>query len=151
MNDPREIAGTITFRHLKAGKIHVVSVDAQTLAAARRLRKRGSPLSRNAAKVMLDRAAKRLDARRIHPSELRHSFATWARAEGHIVRPTEGGVPLAEVAAVMGHLTPRTTKVFYEGNEIPPMIALPLRLRHPSDPVPLDVARDTAARSSSAK
>lgn len=51
----------------------------------------------------------------------------------------------------MGHLTPRTTKVFYEGNEIPPMIALPLRLHHPSDPVSLDVARDTAAQSSSAK
>lgn len=147
---PCGIYGTITFAHLKAGKVHVVSVDAQTFAAAQRLQSRGSPLSRNAAKVMLDRAARRLDAEPIRPSELRHSFATWARASGRIVRVEEGGVPLAEVAAVMGHLTPRTTKVFYEGNEVPPMIILPLRLHHPADPLPLDVARETAERSSSA-
>jgi len=97
----------------------------------------------------LDRASRRLDASRIHPSELRHSFWDWAQAEGRIVRPTEGGIPLAEVAAVMGHLTPRTTKVFSEGNEIPPMIALPLRPHHPADPILFEVARETATRSSS--
>jgi integrase len=147
INDPSGIFGTITFRHLKAGKVHVVSVDRQTFDAAQRLQTRGSPLSRNAAKVMLDRAAKRLGRQPLKPGELRHSFATWARAQGRIVRPTEGGVPLSEVAAVMGHMNHRTTKVFYEGNEVPPMIILPLNLRHPEDPAAL--ARSHAARSSS--
>lgn len=140
LDDPSGIKGTITFRHLKAGKVHVVSVDTQTFAAAERLAARGTPLSRNAAKVMLDRAAKRLTkdpekpVEPIQPGELRHSFATWARSQGRLVRPTEGGVPLAEVAAVMGHLNPRTTKVFYEGNEVPAMIELPLKLVHQADP-----------------
>jgi integrase len=157
VRDPSGIFGTITFRHLKAGKVHVVSVDAQTFAAAQRLRERGAPLSRNAAKIMLDRAARRLGTAPIHPGELRHSFATWARGTGKIVRPTDGGVPLAEVAAVMGHMNVRTTKVFYDGNEVPPMIELPLRLVHPEDAVALitihsaaPVALATAARSSAA-
>lgn len=157
LDDPSGIAGTITFRH-KTGKVHVVSVDAQTFAAAERLAVRG-PLSRNAAKVMLDRVAirwhgcdgvtrKRTNARGEHvwetrpcpgcelfrPGELRHSFATWARAEGRLVRAREGGVPLAEVAAVMGHFSARTTATFYEGGEVPAMLALPLRLEHAEDP-----------------
>ncbi len=153
VNDPCGIAGTITFRHLKAGKIHVVSLDAAGLAAARRLAARGSPLTRAPALLMLKRAHRRLagdactcgadfakadecTARPpiIRPSELRHSFATWARGMGKLVRPSDGGVPLDEVAAVMGHTSARTTKVFYEGNEVPPMIALPLCLAHMDDP-----------------
>lgn len=157
LDDPSGIAGTITFSHLKAGKIHVVSVDAQTFDAAARIQARGTPLSRNAAKISLDRAVKRLreaepNAERrkqipnIHPSELRHSFATWARASGSVVRPTEGGVPLAEIAAVLGHTSARTTKVFYEGNEVPPMVTVPLRLAHPSDPAPFRAPVRNAAR-----
>ncbi|MCK8501562.1 tyrosine-type recombinase/integrase [Myxococcus fulvus] len=154
VRDPSGIFGTLTFRHLKAGKVHVVSVDAQTFAAARRLAARGSPLSRNAAKVMIDRAAKRLGVPSIQPGELRHSFATWARQTGKVVRPADGGVSLDEIAAVMGHTSARTTQVFYVGDKVPPMIALPLQLQHPEDPTPLGgqsdapVALSTAARRS---
>jgi hypothetical protein len=83
----------------------------------------------------------------LKPSELRHSFATWARQSGRLVRASSGGVPLAEVALVMNHYTPRTTGVFYVGDEVPPMIALPLRLHHREDPARIGA---TAARSSAA-
>lgn len=150
VEDPSGIYGTVTFRH-KNGRIHVVSMDAQTFGAAERLQARGSAVTRNALKVMLDRAGERIrkadglkEAPRLMPGELRHSFATWASAHGVVVRPTEGGVSLDVVASVMGHLSPRTTKVFYEGNQIPPMIALPLRLAHPKDPFS-GTARSSAA------
>lgn len=152
VDDPSGIAGTITFRHLKAGKIHVVSVDAQTYSAAQRLRERGSALSRRVAIQQLDRCAKRLSAEEgrdvpaLRLEELRHSFATWGRGQGRLVRPNEGGVPLEEVAAVMGHFTPRTTSVFYEGNEVPAMIALPLSLMNAGDPAPATTSPKKARR-----
>lgn len=155
LDNQGEIAGTITFPHLKAGKIHVVSADAQTLAAAERIQAQGAPLSRMALKRMLDKAVEKIrkglaqgqQFPDIRPGELRHSYATWARNVGRIVRPQDGGVPLAEVAAVLGHSSARTTSRFYDGTEVPPLISLPLKLKHPDDPLPISKAsRRKAAR-----
>jgi integrase len=164
INDPCGIAGTVTFKHLKAGMEHTISLDAQTFAAAGRIQARGSPLTRAPALLMCKRIAKRLqDActdekkrskiRSIAPGELRHSFATWASKFGELIRPTNAGLPVEEVAAVMGHKSTRTTAAFYKKVQVPPMIKLPLCLVHSGDPAlkskvqPRD--RSKAARSSS--
>ncbi|QDE69474.1 hypothetical protein BHS09_22210 [Myxococcus xanthus] len=141
VDDPCGIKGTVKFRH-KNGKVHIVSLDAQGFAAARRLQARKKSPSRSTVHECLGYAAARLKKQfpegkieRIHPGELRHCFATWSSECGSVVKPTKGGVPLETVAAVMGHLNTRTTKLFYEGVQVPLMIVFPLRLEHPSDPV----------------
>lgn len=73
--------------------------------------------------------------------ELRHSFVTWASECGQEVRPKSGGLPLAAVAAVVGHHSAHTTKRFYENVKVPPMIKIPIKLEHPEDPVVLPVRR----------
>jgi integrase len=145
VSDPSGIEGTIAFQHLKKGKPHVVSCDAQTFAAAERIvagkavveRKTVSRNIRTAVKKMVeDELVKKEPV--IHPSELRHSFATWATTVGEEVWPTnQKGVDLAKVAENMGHLGKRTTSFFYVGDRVPMMIRLPIRLNHPEDPVPL--------------
>lgn len=163
IDDPSGIAGTVVFAHLKKGKMHVVSLDAQGFAAAERLQARGAGVSRNALKLMLDRVAirwhgcngvttKRINKKGvavwetrpcekcalIHPGELRHSFATWATTVGVEVHPAnQKGVDLAKVAEAMGHLGKKTTSAFYVGDRVPMMIAVPVKLAHPKDPVPL--------------
>ncbi|NOJ83831.1 site-specific integrase [Myxococcus xanthus] len=144
VNDPCGIVGTVTFKH-KNGRIHIVSLDAQSMAAAERLQARGKSPSTSSVHECLGYAAGRLSKQfpneritPLVPGELRHSFATWASECGRVVKPTSDGVPLKMVAAVMGHLNTRTTKLFYEGVQIPPMIVLPLNLHHPKDPVLLD-------------
>jgi hypothetical protein len=57
------------------------------------------------------------------------------------VRPKSGGLPLAAVAAVVGHHSANTTKRFYENVKVPPMIKIPIKLEHPEDPVVLPVRR----------
>jgi len=140
VKDPCGIAGTVTFKH-KNGRMHVVSLDGQALAAARRLQARGKSPSRNTVRECIGYAALRLQDKSagekvspLMPGELRHCFATWAAECGKVVKPTANGVPLEMVSAVMGHLSTRTTKLFYEGVQVPPMIIFPLRLHHPDDP-----------------
>ncbi|WP_235686053.1 site-specific integrase [Corallococcus silvisoli] len=144
VDDPCGIKGTVTFFH-KRGDHHVVSLDAQTFAAAMRLQARKKPLTRAPALVMLKRAANRLrekcesdDEKEkiqvIEPGELRHSFSNWASDYGVLVRPTKRGLPVEEVAAVMGHKSTKTTRTFYKSVKVPPMIELPLKLVHPEDP-----------------
>ncbi len=131
-----EIAGTIQFVH-KVGHVHVISVDAQSLAAAQRLQKRGSPPVDSYIRTVIGRAAKMAEVESINFGTLRHSFATWAKSHGSVIKPTEGGVSLEVIAAVMGHRSTRTTKLNYDGTEIPEMIKIPLKLEHPEDPLPL--------------
>ncbi|WP_223744989.1 site-specific integrase [Corallococcus sp. AS-1-12] len=144
VDDPCGIKGTVTFFH-KRGDHHVISLDAQTFAAAIRLQARKKPLTRAPALVMLKRAANRLrekcesdeekeKIRVIEPGELRHSFSNWASEYGVLVRPTKQGLPVEEVAAVMGHRSTKTTRTFYKSVQVPPMIALPLKLVHHEDP-----------------
>lgn len=135
LRDHGEIAGTITFRH-KKGSQHTISIDAQVLAAVKRLRTRGSaPSDSWMLKVLKAQAA----ANHVEPLELgalRHSFSTWAADEGVEVRPNNRGLSMEQVAAVMGHESTRTTRKFYNASKVPPMVKLPaLRLFHPDDPV----------------
>lgn len=160
IDDPSGIYGVLDFEQKKKGEEHSVSVDRATFEAAKRLQARGTPLSRAAFRTMLQRVAirwhgcggvtkKRINKRgepvwetspckgcqKIWPSELRHSFATWASNDGKVVRLKRGrGVPLELVAEAMGHKNKRTTVGFYRGKYVPLMIQVPLRLRHPEDP-----------------
>jgi integrase len=133
INDPSGIAGTARFLH-KNGRVHIISLDAQALAAGQRLQARGSAPSRNTVRESIGYASARIGQQPLNPGELRHSFATWAKNEGTVVKATQGGVPLDVVAAVLGHQSTRTTSKFYDGTEVPPMITVPLKLHHPQDP-----------------
>lgn len=160
------IAGTIRFDH-KSGRVHVQSLDAQALAAAKRLVARGGKgIDNRRQHREIAKAAARLTTRArertpeakavepIAPGELRHSFVTWARSHGVEVRAAEAGVGLDRIADAIGHQSKRTTMRFYDGTEVPPMIAIPLVLAHPNDPKVTPRARaekpasDEAARGS---
>ncbi|WP_375765674.1 site-specific integrase [Archangium gephyra] len=128
-----EIAGTLVFPHKKGGE-HVVSVDAQALAAARRLQATGKAPDR----VATGRAVARVVER--HPElagfafqNLRHSFITLG-ASGRVVTARAGGVPLELLSQVAGHTSTTTTRRHYLGAHIPPMVVLPLRLANEGDP-----------------
>jgi integrase len=129
------IAGTAKFKH-KNGRIHIASLDAQAFAAAQRLQRKGRLPARFSLQCMIDRAAEGCGQPTIHPSELRHSFATWAKNYGELIKPTSGGVALEIVASILGHQSTRTTTKFYDGTEVPPMVRIPIKLVHPNDPVP---------------
>ncbi|WP_246137119.1 site-specific integrase [Myxococcus llanfairpwllgwyngyllgogerychwyrndrobwllllantysiliogogogochensis] len=156
VNDPCGIKGTVTFRQLKADMTHTISLDSETFAAFQRCQIVGRGLGDSGVVQMLRRIADRLrskctneEERRsivpLHPSQLRHSFSTWARTNGELVRPTGRGLPIEEVAAVMGHTNIKTTKKFYLTERVPPMIRLPLRLVHPADPSAESAAARKAA------
>ncbi|MGQ0508015.1 MAG: tyrosine-type recombinase/integrase [Myxococcaceae bacterium] len=137
VDEQGEISGTVTFLH-KNGNSHTVSLDARGLAAAQRLRVRGAVPSDSYIRKVIRRAAKSIGVEPIKLGTLRHSFVTWSRNHGRVVKPSEGGVPLTIIANVLGHQSTRTTTVFYDGTEIPEMIVLDvLKLEHPDDPVPL--------------
>lgn len=161
------IAGTVRFVH-KNGDEHIQSLDAQALAAAKRIAARvGWPPPRwkdrkskhggvdnkrqlrafAAAAERLTAEARERDPNAkavvpLRPGELRHSFVTWAGEVGVEIRPMDAGVPLANIAQAIGHRSTRTTRRFYDGTTIPPMIAIPLHLAHPDDPpIPSDESR----------
>lgn len=157
------IKGVLTFWQDKKKEWHAVSVDAETLAAAKRL-KEGGVLSKTAYHSALHEAAIAIHGcggvrktytfktgrqagqtytkirpckkcRRLHPNRLRASFATWAHTLGEIVHPVgQKGVDLEKVAERMGHLNSATTKRHYVGDHVPDMIRIPLKLEHPQDP-----------------
>ncbi|GAC1590868.1 MAG: hypothetical protein NVS3B25_09730 [Hymenobacter sp.] len=162
VNDPSGIFGVLVFPH-KNGKEHRVSVDEATFRAAQRLRARGSAMGSTTVRWALIRVAiaqhgcggrkisygKRSDrpgevnwrhdrckeCPRYVMTELRHSFATWARNVGVLVRPRLTGVAADSIAEVMGHgHNVGTTRGFYIGDYIPDMVKLPVRLVHPEDP-----------------
>lgn len=135
-HDP--IAATLSFPHKKGGA-HVVSIDAQTLAAAERLVASGTTPSR----VTTGRAIARVITKneKEHPDfegfaleNLRHSFITLT-AGATVVTPKGGGVPIELVAQLVGHTNTRTTRRHYLGVHVPPMAVLPLKLVNPDDPV----------------
>lgn len=140
-----EIAGVVAFPH-KNGETHYQSLDAQAFAAAQRLAARGEPIDRRHQYSELALAAHLATAEAkksnpkavvapIRPGALRHSFITWARKSGREVWPArQTGVDLKKVAATVGHKSDRTTRKFYDGTEVPMMIAVPIRLHHRDDP-----------------
>ncbi|MBI3184151.1 MAG: hypothetical protein HYZ28_18615 [Myxococcales bacterium] len=134
VQDEGEIAGTITFVH-KSGYVHTVSVDLQALRAAQRLQRRKAAPSNSYIRKIIGRAARESNLQQIRFGELRHSFTTWGRTMGELVRPKGRGVSVEEVAAVLGHTNVRTTRLHYDGTKVPPMVKVPIRLFHPDDPV----------------
>jgi integrase len=147
-----EIAGTFKFVH-KSGRVHIQSVNAQALAAAQRLQARGSAPVDSYIRRVINHAVEawnkqikwtpggqapkdgRQPLKRINFGELRHSFVTWASERGRYVRPDDGGVSLPDIASAIGHASANTTKRFYEGVQVPPLIAVPIKLEHPDDPM----------------
>jgi integrase len=133
LEDEGEIAGTLVFPHKRGGE-HVVSVDAQALAAAQRLQAMGKAPDR----VATGRAVARVIA--AHPElagfafeNLRHTFITLG-AGGRTVTARAGGVPLELLSQVAGHTSTATTRRHYLGAHIPPMVVLPLQLANEDDP-----------------
>jgi integrase len=144
LKEPGEIAATVRFVH-KSGRVHVQSIDRQTLAAVQRLQARGAAPVDSHIRRVVRRACKSLGMELVRFGELRHSFVTWASECGQEVRTKSGGLPLAAIAAVVGHTSPATTKRFYENVAVPPMIKVPIRLEHPEDPAVLPLKRVAAA------
>jgi integrase len=136
------IAAVIRFVH-KSGRVHVQSIDAQALAAVRRLQERWAAIpAADRPEDAIDNArlrrcigvaAQRAGVEAIKPGELRHSFVTW-REHARLVAPVAGGVDLARIAEIIGHQSVRTTRTYYDNLSMPPMIVLPLVLAHPHDP-----------------
>jgi integrase len=140
VTEPGEIAATVTFIH-KSGQVHRQSIDRQTLGAVQRLQARGAAPVDSHIRRVVRRACKVARLPLVRFGELRHSFVTWASECGQEVRPKSGGLPLAAVAAVVGHHSANTTKRFYENVKVPPMIKIPIKLEHPEDPALLPVRR----------
>lgn len=139
-----EIAATIKFVH-KSGRVHVQSIDRQTLAAVERLQARGAGPVESYVRKVVDRTCKSISMRPVRFGELRHSFITWASECGEEIRPKLGGLPLSAIAAVVGHQSAVTTKRFYENVRVPPMIHIPIRLEHPDDGAPIETVASSPA------
>jgi transposase-like protein len=136
-----EIAAVVTVLH-KSGHAHHQSVDAQTLAAIKRLVAVGrAPTKEHVAEVLGD-ASEAVGLPRMKPGALRSSFITAARSFGRVVKlVNEGGVPLHEISVLSGHRSLATTRDHYDETKVQPMIVLPLTLQHPDDPaVPVAAA-----------
>jgi integrase len=134
--DHAEIRAVVRFTH-KSGRVHTQSLDAQALAAVQRLQARGGAPADSWVRKVLRHAAKTLGREPLKLGQMRHSFVSWALEHGVEVRPAEGGVSLATVAAIVGHTSTGTTSRFYDVTTVKPLIRLPLRLEHPEDPIPL--------------
>jgi integrase len=142
--DCAPIAGTIAFPH-KTGARHVLSVNAQTLAAAKRLIVTGRAPSIHAVHDAVDLAVAKAkkNGKTLKPinfGALRHSFTTWAVEHGREVQPRGMGLSVEKVAERLGHTNTRTTRLHYLDVSVPPMIVVPIALRHPDDPAWEEVA-----------
>ncbi|MCP3137535.1 site-specific integrase [Pyxidicoccus xibeiensis] len=134
-----EIAATLVFPHKRGGE-HVVSVDAQALAAAQRLQARGKapdPVTTSRAVARVIAEYPELDGFAFE--RLRHTFITLGAA-GRVVTAKGGGVPLELLSQVAGHTSTATTRRHYLGTHVPPMVVLPLQLVNEDDPKPAPTA-----------
>ena len=82
----------------------------------------------------LDRIADRNGIQRVNIGALRHSFGTWAKQFGKEIRPAADGIPLATIAAIMGH-NAKTNADFYQ-EAVPALALIPINLVHRDDPQP---------------
>lgn len=158
------IRGVLKFIH-KSGNEHAVALDAQMLAAAQRLVSekyapgKGTILKafQRAARVLTDKAreaAKRKgeEAKKVvkvdplRPGDLRHSFISWASTSGTKVTVTGGGVDLREVQQIVGHRSGSTVTRDHYLTGIPPLIAVPIKLKHRDDPPIPDASGAKAAK-----
>lgn len=135
-----EIKGATKVWH-KNGSAHPQALCAKALAAGRRLQAAGKVPRIKIIHGAMDRAAKAAgllnpdgSQKKFRPGKLRSSFITWSRSKGRLIQPDEAGVPLGTVAELVGHKDTRTTSVFYDETEVPPLIVLPLNLKNEEDP-----------------
>jgi hypothetical protein len=140
------IAAVATVRH-KNRRDHKQSLDAQALAAVRRLQAAGGAPCKERIHEAIIAASRRVNCPPVFLRYLRHSFITLANERGREVRVTEGGVPLGAIAAAVGHRSMLMAKDHYLQSTVPPMIVVPLTLRHPEDPTPIQLASSLTARS----
>lgn len=127
------IAAVLRMVH-KNKRDHLQSVDAQTLAALRRLMARGRAPSGPAVSY----AVAKVGGEPVFPKYLRHSFATWLKECGRKVTVQRGGLDHSEVAALIGHRSGLMLKDRYDNSAIPAMGVVDIRLEHPADPVSID-------------
>lgn len=139
------IAAVVTVRH-KSKRDHRQALDAQGLAAVRRLQAAGGAPCKERIHEAIVAASRKANCPPVFLRYLRHSFITLANESGREVRTAEGGVPLATVAAAVGHRSMLMAKDHYLGSKVPPMIAVPLNLKHPEDPIEISAASVRAAR-----
>lgn len=126
------IAAVVTFTH-KSGDPHYQSLDAPTLAALLRLKKRGKLPTEGCITKYLKRAAGK-DKPHILLGSLRHTLVTQGQKHATVHYPTASGVPLNVLSKIVGHKDTSTTERFYNFNFSPPLVQLELDLHHPDDP-----------------
>jgi integrase len=110
------VAGVVVCPMRKSGEPQRTRVGGEVLAAAKRLRAHG-PISREwydrgvkAACASVKRPDGEVGITAFTPGQLRHSVATWA---------IDAGADPAQVAAFLGHRSPRTTRKFYATHSAP--------------------------------
>lgn len=123
-----EIAAVLVYGH-KRGTPHQLSVDAETLAAVRRLMARKTHPDQSTSFKAFGRV-------NLKPARIRHTFVGLARMPGAtpVYPPEGGGIPLSIVSQIAGHTSEAMTVDAYMGEVIPPMARLPLTLAHADDP-----------------
>jgi integrase len=132
------IKGKVGFFHEKAKRVHVISLDGSGYAAAVRLRALGRAPNDGELRRALRDACRTARCDRVKAAFLRHSFVTLAKEGGRIIKPQDHGLSLEEIAAVTGHTNTNTTRDFYDGSDVPPLVVIPLSLTHPEDQSPSD-------------
>ncbi len=131
-----EICAVVSFIH-KGRHEHALSLDGQMLAAVKRLMDTKYAPPKGTMGKALKRAALRLgkNVPYLLASQLRHSFISWATAEGEKVTVSGRGVDLREVQQIVGHRDGSTITKDHYLSYIPPFIRLAnLQLVHPDDP-----------------
>jgi hypothetical protein len=136
-----QVAGTATFLH-KNGDQHVLSLTPRTLRAALRLQARRQAPAESCVRRYLRQAADVLkQSTRLRLGQLRHSFVSIAKTSGRVVSLDGPGIPLTTIAQIIGHKTATTAARFYDNAAVPPLLTIPLTLRHDDDPDMLDLDR----------
>jgi integrase len=127
-----EIVATVTYTHKKQ-RNHTHSLSAPAYAALKRLME-FDMLSLRWSQRMVDRACITLEIKPgVALGAMRHSFITWAKTHGRLVRPTDAGLDMQTIAGIVGHEDERTTRRYYDESKVPPMIKLPIQLSHVDD------------------
>lgn len=139
-----EIRAVVRFIH-KGRYDHRQALDAQGLAAVRRLMALGAAPSQGRLHEAIKRAARKLNVEPVHPKYLRHSYVTWGAQVGREVKLQAGGVAPGVMSWVVGHRSGLMVKDHYDNSEVPLMVAVPLRLHHPEDPTPLEFGAGTVS------
>jgi site-specific recombinase XerC len=140
VDDHPVIAAVVTFPHKnRKRKIHRQLLDAQMLAALRRLQQRGGAPTKETMIDEMREVATRLSAQKnetvthLHPSRLRHSFQTWGGEVGERFTLTGKGLSAQDLADISNHSVD-TSRAHYN-KAPPPFCKLPIKLVHPDDPV----------------